>query len=49
MFIVFEGIDGSGLTTQSKILGKYLEKRGKKVFLTKEPTENLIGKIIRKI
>ena len=49
MFMVFEGIDGSGLTTQSKILKEYLEEKGKKVFLTKEPTDSHIGKTIRKI
>ncbi|MCK4432830.1 MAG: dTMP kinase [Methanomicrobia archaeon] len=49
MFIIFEGIDGSGLTTQSKILSTHLEKKGNKVFLTKEPTNNPIGKIIRDI
>ncbi|MEA1993764.1 MAG: dTMP kinase [Euryarchaeota archaeon] len=49
MFIVFEGIDGSGLTTQSHRLGAYFEKRGKKTFLTKEPTNNPIGKIIRDV
>lgn len=48
MFIVFEGIDGSGLTTQSKILKEYLEEKGKKVFLTKEPTDSRIGRLIRK-
>jgi dTMP kinase len=49
MFIVFEGIDGSGLTTQSHLLEEYLTEAGKKVFLTKEPTTDIIGKIIRNI
>ena len=48
MFIIFEGIDGSGLTTQSKILKDYLEEKGNKVFLTKEPTNSHIGRLIRK-
>jgi len=48
MFMVFEGIDGSGLTTQSKILKDYLEEKGNKVFLTKEPTNSHIGRLIRK-
>lgn len=38
-FIVFEGLDGSGQTTQAKLLEKFLEKRNKEVLLTKEPTE----------
>jgi dTMP kinase len=49
MFIIFEGIDGSGLTTQSRNLSTHLEEKGNKVFLTKEPTNNLIGRIIRDI
>lgn len=49
-FIVFEGVDGSGQTTQSKKLSNFLKKKGYKVFLTKEPTPNSkFGKQIRKI
>jgi len=39
MFIVFEGLDGSGQSTQAKLLKDYFEKQGKKVLLTKEPTQ----------
>lgn len=45
-FIVFEGLDGSGTTTQTNLLFKYLKKQGKKVFLTSEPTHSLIGGLI---
>jgi dTMP kinase len=45
--IVFEGIDGAGLTTQSQMLEKYLKEKKYEVVLTKEPTNNLIGGIIR--
>lgn len=45
--IVFEGIDGAGLTTQSHMLEKYLKEKKYEVVLTKEPTNNLIGGIIR--
>jgi len=38
-FIVFEGLDGSGQTTQSRLLKDYLLQRGYKVVLTKEPTK----------
>jgi dTMP kinase len=46
-FIVLEGIDGSGKTVQSHFLAKNLTKQGKKVFLTKNPTDSEIGKFIR--
>lgn len=46
-FIVFEGIDGSGKTTQAKLLYKFLRNKGRKVFLTKEPTDGKIGKLLR--
>ncbi len=39
-FIVFEGLDGSGQTTQAGLLGEYFKRVGKKVLLTKEPTKN---------
>jgi len=38
-FIVFEGIDGSGHTTQAKLLADYIAERGALVWLTREPTE----------
>lgn len=37
-FIVFEGPDGSGQSTQAALLEKYISGAGKKVVLTKEPT-----------
>lgn len=46
-FIVFEGLDGSGQTTQAKNLGVFLKKKGHDVVLTKEPTkDNKFGKKI---
>ncbi len=45
--IVFEGLDGAGTTTQMKILGKVYLEKGKKVFITHEPTDNPIGKVVR--
>ncbi len=49
-FIVFEGLDGSGQSTQVKLLAEFLEKRGYKVLKTKEPTkDSKFGKKIRKI
>lgn len=50
MFIVFEGLDGSGSTTQSRLLAEKLGKKGIPAFLTKEPTDNTpIGKMIREV
>lgn len=48
MLIVFEGADGSGLSTQSSMLKEFLEKNHE-VLITKEPTENPIGKLIRAV
>lgn len=47
MFIVFEGIDGSGTTTQAEKLAQNLNNFGQKTILTGEPTENIIGKFVR--
>ncbi len=48
-FVVIEGIDGSGKTTQAKRLVEYFEKKGIKSIYTKEPTDEVIGKLIRKV
>jgi dTMP kinase len=50
LFIVMEGLDGSGQTTQVAFLKDYLEKKGYKVVSTKEPTKDSdAGKKIREI
>ncbi len=49
LFLAFEGIDGSGKSTQVKKLAAYLKAQGHKVFSTFEPTDSPIGKIIRSI
>ena len=46
-FIVFEGTDGSGKSTQMKLLGKYLAGKGIPVYATHEPTESPFGAILR--
>ncbi len=46
-FIVFEGLDGSGLSTQSFELRNFLMKQGHQVVLTKEQTDGLIGGLIK--
>jgi dTMP kinase len=37
MFITFEGVDGSGKTTQIQLLKRYIARRGVKVMVTREP------------
>lgn len=46
-FIVLEGIDGSGTTTQAKRLVAELERRGTRVRATCEPTSGPVGRLIR--
>ncbi len=48
MFITFEGIDGSGKTTQINLLKNWFEKKGYDVLITSEPTNEEVGKILRK-
>jgi dTMP kinase len=49
LFIAFEGIDGSGKSTQVKLLAERLKEDGHKVYCTFEPTDSPIGSIIRNI
>lgn len=49
VFITFEGIEGSGKSTQAEILAKRLEDIGIKVCLTFEPGDTEFGKELRKI
>ena len=49
LFIAFEGIDGSGKSTQVKLLSDKLKEDGHKVYSTFEPTDSPIGSIIRNV
>lgn len=46
-FIVFEGIDGAGKSTQLRRLAEYLEGKGRRVYLTAEPTASVSGGLLR--
>lgn len=47
-FIVFEGIDGAGKTTQIQLLAKRLREKGIDVDVSAEPTTNESGKALRR-
>ena len=48
IFIVFEGIDGAGKTTQVNLLAQNLASLGREVSLSAEPTTLATGKAIRR-
>jgi len=48
-FIVFEGLDGAGTTTQSRLLCENFRKTATPCFLTCEPTESFIGRTVRSV
>jgi dTMP kinase len=47
MFVTLEGLDGSGKTTQARLLGARLEAEGVEVVLTREPGGTPLGEEIR--
>ena len=49
MYIVFEGIDGAGKSTQIQLLKEWLEANGFVVETLVEPTDSEVGKLIRRI
>jgi dTMP kinase len=48
-FIVLEGIDGAGTTTQAQRLKSHLESFGRRVHTTREPSDGPIGALVRQI
>ncbi|WP_028659798.1 dTMP kinase [Nocardioides insulae] len=49
VFVCFEGGDGSGKSTQSRLLGDALTGRGHRVLLTREPGGTPVGERMREI
>ncbi len=47
--IVFEGIDGTGKSTQLSLLAEYLDSIGIEVLATREPSNGIHGREIRKM
>lgn len=48
-FIVLEGADGAGTTTQAQALSSWLEARGATAHVTQEPSGGPVGRLIREI
>lgn len=46
-FIVFDGIDGAGKTTQLDMLARRMTDDGESVYITAEPTGSDIGRLLR--
>ncbi len=49
MFVTFEGLDGSGKTTQAKLLRDRLEADGEEIVWTREPGGTELGERIREL
>lgn len=48
-FVVIEGIDGAGTTTQARRLGERLREAGRRVHVTAEPSGGPVGALLRQI
>ncbi len=48
-FIVLEGLDGAGTTTQAQRLGSWLRGRGRRVHVTAEPSGGPVGSLVRQV
>jgi dTMP kinase len=48
-FVVLEGLDGAGTTTQAGLLGERLRAAGRRVHVTAEPSGGPVGALLRQI
>lgn len=48
-FVVLEGLDGAGTTTQARLLGERLRAAGRPVHVTAEPSGGPIGSLVRQV
>ena len=48
-FIVYEGLDGAGTTTQARLLAERLQAAGRTVYLAHQPSEGPVGLLVRQI
>lgn len=48
-FVVLEGLDGSGTTTQLRLAAERLAASGRRWFCTSEPTSHPIGRLVRDV
>jgi dTMP kinase len=46
--VSIEGIDGCGKTTHTRLLAEWLKAQGYRVVVTDEPTDGIIGRIIKR-
>jgi len=49
VFVTFEGLDGSGTTTQTELLRRHLEQAGRDVVATREPGGTELGERVREL
>jgi dTMP kinase len=49
VFVTFEGLDGSGTTTQTELLRQHLQEAGRDVVSTREPGGTELGEKVREL
>jgi len=49
LFVTFEGVDGSGKSTQARLLAEYLRAKGVEIVETREPGGSIGAEEIRRL